>query len=65
MAKKKSAAIDTSGYSFATGQFTEPPPSASNPDFSKMPAMKPVPSHAVTRPTKRAPIQRALTSGGR
>jgi hypothetical protein len=68
MAKQKPSADRgaSAGYNFATGEIdTNPPATPRNPDFSKMPAMKPMASHKVTRPTKRAPIQRALTSGSR
>lgn len=49
------------GFSFARGGFLP----EREPDMSKMPALKPMASHTVTRPTKRAPIQRSLASGGR
>lgn len=54
------------GYNFATGEVDlNPPATPRNPDFSKMPAMKPMTSHKVSRPTKRSPAQRSLVSGGR
>ena len=70
MAKRKPSADRgaSAGYNFATGEIdTNPPATPRNPDFSKMPAMRPMASHkpSVTRPMKRSPMQRSLTSRSR